>query len=220
MAPDGQSWEVRQLDAHAWAEVYQQGRWQRIDPTAIIAPMRIDQGMQNVMNEDSAIFGDANYSNFQHSSVLRTLRIWSDYASFQWQSKVVGYDADKQNGWLKKLGLTSSYSYVLILIFAILGLLLMYWGVSKFLLIRQMSKIEYVLFQFNKKLDLVDQKIESETFQQWMERLANQTQQKEVFEQSNHYFQKIIYLADENQQDIQNFKDLLKECANVLKQRK
>ena len=220
MAPDGQSWEVRQLDAHAWAEVYQQGRWQRIDPTAIIAPMRIDQGMQNVMNEDSAIFGDANYSNFQHSSVLRTLRIWSDYASFQWQSKVVGYDADKQNGWLKKLGLTSSYSYVLILIFGILGLLLMYWGVSKFLLIRQMSKIEYVLFQFNKKLDLVDQKIESETFQQWMERLANQTQQKEVFEQSNHYFQKIIYLADENQQDIQNFKDLLKECANVLKQRK
>lgn len=220
MAPDGQSWEVRQLDAHAWAEVYQQGRWQRIDPTAIIAPMRIDQGMQNVMNEDSAIFGDANYSNFQHSSVLRTLRIWSDYASFQWQSKVVGYDADKQNGWLKKLGLTSSYSYVLILIFGILGLLLMYWGFSKFLLIRQMSKIEYVLFQFNKKLDLVDQKIESETFQQWMERLANQTQQKEVFEQSNHYFQKIIYLADENQQDIQNFKDLLKECANVLKQRK
>lgn len=220
MAPDGQSWEVRQLDAHAWAEVYQQGRWQRIDPTAIIAPMRIDQGMQNVMNEDSAIFGDANYSNFQHSSVLRTLRIWSDYASFQWQSKVVGYDADKQNGWLKKLGLTSSYSYGLVLIFGILGLLLIYWGISKFLLIRQMSKIEYVLFQFNKKLDLVDQKIESETFQQWMERLANQTQQKEVFEQSNHYFQKIIYLADENQQDIQNFKDLLKECANVLKQRK
>lgn len=220
MAPDGQSWEVRQLDAHAWAEVYQQGHWQRIDPTAIIVPMRIDQGMQNVMNEDSAIFGDANYSNFQHSSVLRTLRIWSDYASFQWQSKVVGYDADKQYGWLKKLGLTSSYSYVLILIFGILGLLLIYWGFSKFLLIRQMSKIEYVLFQFNKKLDLVDQKIESETFQQWMERLANQTQQKEVFEQSNHYFQKIIYLADENQQDIQNFKDLLKECANVLKQRK
>ena len=132
----------------------------------------------------------------------------------------MGYDADKQNGWLKKLGLTSSYSYVLILIFGILGLLLIYWGFSKFLLIRQMSKIEYVLFQFNKKLDLVDQKIESETFQQWMERLANQTQQKEVFEQSNHYFQKIIYLADENQQDIQNFKDLLKECANVLKQRK
>lgn len=220
MAPDGQSWEVRQLDAHAWAEVYQQGRWQRVDPTAIIAPMRIDQGMQNVMNENSAIFGDANYSNFQHSSVLRTLRVWSDYASFQWQSKVVGYDADKQNGWLKKLGLTSSYSYVLVLIFGILGLLLMYWGVSKFLLIRQMSKIEYVLLQFNKKLDLVDQKIESETFQQWMQRLANKTEQRDIFQEANRYFQKIIYLADENQQDIQNFKDLLKECANVLKQRK
>lgn len=222
LAPDGLSWEVRQLDAHAWAEVYQQGHWQRVDPTAIIAPMRIDQGMQNIMNDNNAIFGDASYSNLrlQHSSVLRTLRVWSDYASFQWQSKVVGYDADKQNGWLKKLGLTSTYSYSLILIFGILGLLLMYWGVSKFLLIRQMSKIEYVLFQFNKKLDLVDQKIESETFQQWMQRLAEQTQQRDIFEEANRYFQNLVYLADENQQDILKFKKLLKECANVLKQRK
>ena len=29
LAPDGQSWEVRQLDAHAWAEVYQDGQWHR-----------------------------------------------------------------------------------------------------------------------------------------------------------------------------------------------
>ena len=222
LAPDGQSWEVRQLDAHAWAEVYQRGQWQRVDPTAIIAPMRIDRGMQNVMNDNHTIFGDASYSNLrlQQSSVLRALRIWSDYASFQWQSKVVGYDADKQNSWLKKLGLTSTYSYALILIFGILGLLLTYWGVSKFLLIRQMSKIEYVLFQFNKTLDSVDQKNESETFQQWMQRLANQTQQKGIFEEANRYFQNLVYLADENQQDIKKFKNLLKECANVLKQRK
>ena len=82
------------------------------------------------MNDDRSIFGDAGYSNlrFQHSSLLRTLRVWSDYAGFQWQSKVVGYDAEKQSGWMKKLGLTSAYSYGLVLIFGILGLLLIYLG--------------------------------------------------------------------------------------------
>jgi transglutaminase-like putative cysteine protease len=45
-ALDGESWEVRQLDAHAWSEVYLDGEWQRIDPTAMIAPQRIDSGMQ------------------------------------------------------------------------------------------------------------------------------------------------------------------------------
>lgn len=222
LSPDGQSWEVRQLDAHAWAEVYQHGQWQRIDPTAIIAPMRIDRGMQNVMNDDRSIFGDAGYSNlrFQHSSLLRTLRVWSDYASFQWQSKVVGYDAEKQSGWMKKLGLTSAYSYGLVLIFGILGLLLIYWGVTQFWRIRQMSGLERIIAQFNHQLSEVDQKAESETFQQWMQRLALRTEQKHLFDQVNQIFQKIVYLGNENQQDIQNIKKLLKECANALKVKK
>ncbi|MNC42515.1 hypothetical protein D3C75_913320 [compost metagenome] len=141
------------------------------------------------MNDDRSIFGDAGYSNlrFQHSSLLRTLRVWSDYASFQWQSKVVGYDAEQQSGWMKKLGLTSAYSYGLVLIFGILGLLLIYWGVTQF----------------------------------WrMQRLALRTEQKHLFEQVNEIFQKIVYLGNENQQDIQNIKKLLKECANALKVKK
>lgn len=222
LAPDGKSWEVRQLDAHAWAEVYQQGQWHRIDPTAIIAPMRIDQGMQTTIDGNAAIFGDAAYSNlrFQHSSVLRTLRVWSDYASFQWQSKVVGYDAEKQSGWMKKLGLTSVYSYGLVLIFGIIGLLLLYWGATKLFRVRQMSELERLIFKFNQQLPELNQKAQFETFQQWMSRLASQVEEKSSFEQANQVFQKITYLANENQQDIQKIKKLLKECSNALKAKK
>jgi protein-glutamine gamma-glutamyltransferase len=222
LAPDGKSWEVRQLDAHAWAEVYQQGQWHRIDPTAIIAPMRIDQGMQNVMNDNTAIFGHAAYSNlrFQHSSVLRTLRVWSDYASFQWQSKVVGYDTEKQSSWMKKLGLTSVYSYGLVLIFGISGLLLFYWGLTKFLKAQQISEFERVILKFDHQLSQLHQKAEFETFQQWMLRLASQVKEKSSFEQANQVFQKITYLANENQEDIKKFKKLLKECSNALKAEK
>lgn len=219
LAPDGKSWEVRQLDAHAWAEVYQQGQWHRIDPTAIIAPMRIDQGMQTTIEGNAAIFGDGAYSNirFQHSSILRTLRVWSDYASFQWQSKVVGYDAEKQSGWMKKLGLTSVYSYGLVLILGIIGLLMVYWGVTKLFRVKQMSELERLIFKFNRQLSKDDQKVESETFQQWMSRLASRVEEKKSFEQANKVFQKITYLDNENQQDIQEIKKLLKECSNALK---
>jgi hypothetical protein len=37
--------------------VYLDGEWQRIDPTAMIAPQRIDSGMQNYMAEDQK-FGE------------------------------------------------------------------------------------------------------------------------------------------------------------------
>ena len=219
LAPDGRSWEVRQLDAHAWAEVYQQGKWQRVDPTAIIVPTRIDRGMQNVMESNATIFGDADYSNlrFQNSSMLRTLRVWSDYAGFQWQSKIVGYDADKQNSWMKKIGLTSSYSYGLVLILGMIGLLLIYWGMTKLWFTRQISALERIILKFNHQLKDEFRRAESETFQQWMQRLSAHSEQKELFERSNQTFQKIVYLGDQNQQDIQNMRNLLKECSNALR---
>jgi ribonucleotide reductase alpha subunit len=85
---------------------------------------------------------------------------------------------------------------------------------------RQMSALERIIAQFNHQLSEVDQKAESETFQQWMQRLALQTEQNHLFEQVNQIFQKIVYLGNENQQDIQNIKKLLKECANALKVKK
>jgi transglutaminase-like putative cysteine protease len=102
LAPDNQSWEVRQLDAHAWSEVYLNGKWQRIDPTAMIAPQRIDTGMQNYLAQDETVWGDQQSEawRLQQFKFLKNMRIWSDYLSYQWQSKVVGYDVEKQKNWL------------------------------------------------------------------------------------------------------------------------
>jgi transglutaminase-like putative cysteine protease len=42
--------QVRQFDAHAWAEVWLQGRgWIRVDPTAAVAPQRIERGIENAV---------------------------------------------------------------------------------------------------------------------------------------------------------------------------
>ncbi len=52
----GNYYIVRQSDAHAWAEVWLRGRgWVRVDPTAAIAPARVELGMAAALPQsDSA----------------------------------------------------------------------------------------------------------------------------------------------------------------------
>ncbi len=49
---------IRQSDAHAWSEVWLQGRgWVRVDPTAVVAPMRIDQGASEIARRSGIAAG-------------------------------------------------------------------------------------------------------------------------------------------------------------------
>ncbi|MGP4847080.1 transglutaminase-like domain-containing protein, partial [Marinobacter sp. 1Y8] len=97
---NGNVWEVRQMDAHAWTEVWLEGQgWVRVDPTAFVAPERVEQGM-NTMTEQqgAAMFGNGASAqiSYQQYQMLQTLRRLSDQASYYWQKDVVGYDQDKQ----------------------------------------------------------------------------------------------------------------------------
>ena len=97
---NGNVWEVRQMDAHAWTEVWLEGQgWVRVDPTAFVAPERVEQGM-NTMTEQqgAAIFGNGASAqiSYQQYQMLQTLRRLSDQASYYWQKDVVGYNQDKQ----------------------------------------------------------------------------------------------------------------------------
>ena len=43
---------IRQSDAHAWSEVWLEGRgWVRVDPTAAVAPERVERGLDAAMTE-------------------------------------------------------------------------------------------------------------------------------------------------------------------------
>lgn len=220
LAPDGKSWEVRQLDAHAWTEVWIDQRWQRFDPTAMVAPQRIDDGMQNLISQDERVWASNSGWTSQRNVWLTKLRVWSDYASYQWQSKVVGYNAESQQGWLAKLGLSSVYSNVIILISGI-GILILLYILKIYLKNRQLkSPFDYSIQQFNQSLKKDLRKQSAETFHQWMLRLSQQVQDKDqtVFFEAIRLFEKSIYSGREfSEQDLKKFKDLLKTCAYILK---
>lgn len=93
---------VRQSDAHAWAEVWLgDAGWQRVDPTAAVAPARVQQDLASALPiSDSlplAIRGQPQ--------LLRALRLGWDAVQNRWNQQFLGYDSLRQNSLLKSLGI-------------------------------------------------------------------------------------------------------------------
>ncbi len=130
---DGRTLEIRQMDAHAWSEVWLAGRgWVRFDPTAMIAPERVIRGMDALTDQNPSMFGDGlagtiRYNQFQ---MLGKARSWVDYARYMWQQKVVGFDQQNQENFLYKLlGFRSQMIQVMIMAGAFVLVLLAILGV-------------------------------------------------------------------------------------------
>lgn len=106
LSADGKTWEVRQLDAHAWAEIWYQGQWVRVDPTAFVAPQRVELGMDGAL--DGAMFdGALGGLSYGRLRLAQTLRTYADQVGYYWQTGVVDYTQDAQSGFLQKLGIHS-----------------------------------------------------------------------------------------------------------------
>ena len=220
MALDAESWEVRQLDAHAWAEVLVNGQWQRVDPTAIIAPQRIDAGMQNILNEDDRVFGERNAFAKRHFQVLSQIRIWSDYATYQWQRKVIGYNAESQRSWFAKLGLNSVYSAILVLIASVITLVFLYVFYGYWRSQQAKAPLQRIIDRWNAKLPVALQQQEAETFKQWFERLSRDlpNEQQAPFQQLIRRYDQVTYGQFKlTEAEEKRLIDLLKTCSYVLK---
>ena len=91
---------VRQSDAHAWMEVWINGQWRRVDPTAAVAPNRIELGLQQSLPETERML--VNTQNWFSFSGLGN--VWEE-ANFSYTKWVIGFDRDRQKELLKGLGL-------------------------------------------------------------------------------------------------------------------
>ncbi|HEU0234009.1 MAG TPA: DUF3488 and transglutaminase-like domain-containing protein [Gallionella sp.] len=100
----GNYYIVRQSDAHAWAEIWLAGQgWVRIDPTAAIAPARVERGLSAaVMNNAALPFMARNPPQW-----LRNLRLNWDTLANQWNQWVLGYNSERQFAFLTRLGMES-----------------------------------------------------------------------------------------------------------------
>jgi transglutaminase-like putative cysteine protease len=96
---------VRQRDAHAWAEVWLDGvGWQRIDPTAAVAPERIERSIRAL----PARIGEAVSFDLPGATLLRAFaerarQSW-DSVNNGWNQWVLNYNQKQQQRLLQDLG--------------------------------------------------------------------------------------------------------------------
>ena len=124
---------IRQYDAHAWVEFWQEGvGWIRMDPTAAIAPSRVENGLRDsVADQADFLVGDwTSTQRYRDLPGVNWLNLQIDRINYQWQRWVVGYEGKTQlqlfSHWGKGIGLRELglYSAGLIGVAALLGVLL------------------------------------------------------------------------------------------------
>jgi transglutaminase-like putative cysteine protease len=94
---------VRQADAHAWVEVWLEDRgWLRVDPTSVVAPNRIDSGIDAALGPIGVI---PSLIAADRLGVLAGVRFAWDALNSQWNQWVLGYNVDRQRQFLASLGL-------------------------------------------------------------------------------------------------------------------
>lgn len=97
---------VRQYDAHAWVEAWIEGRgWIRVDPTAAIAPDRIESGLRDAVAEEGSFLEDDWTSPQRYSDVpmIQWASLQLDRINYQWQRWVVGYQGQSQMDLMSRL---------------------------------------------------------------------------------------------------------------------
>lgn len=93
-------WIVRQSDAHAWVEVWIEGRgWLRIDPTAAVAPQRVDPGLRDAVSAHGLLTAALR----RDLPWLEDVALRFDALRVLWRERVLRYDQSAQDALLARL---------------------------------------------------------------------------------------------------------------------
>lgn len=126
----GDFFRVTDADAHAWSEVWLEGKgWVRVDPTAAVAPNRIELGLSEAMQDSGEL------PSFLQRGGLNWIRDnlttqW-DWMNTQWNRWVLAYGPEVQMDLMRRIGIEDWRGMIIALtvsaslILGIIGLLLL-----------------------------------------------------------------------------------------------
>ncbi|WP_341742903.1 DUF3488 and transglutaminase-like domain-containing protein [Azonexus hydrophilus] len=102
---------VRQSEAHAWAEVWLEQRgWIRVDPTAAVAPERIERGIVDALPAGEPLPAFL----LRHGDWLHDLRHRWEALNNAWNQHILGYDTQRQRDLLSRLGFAVDWRQLVI----------------------------------------------------------------------------------------------------------
>src|SRR6267143_816270 len=127
---------VRQADTHAWCEVWLPEKgWTRVDPTAAVAPGRASLDLTSFLERGIAsgqIEGhrSAFVTKLARSALFTNARLALETLSYEWDTRLLAFDADVQEVLLDSMGLANRGPFVLIIeiLIVAIALLVIYFG--------------------------------------------------------------------------------------------
>jgi protein-glutamine gamma-glutamyltransferase len=127
---------VRQADTHAWCEVWlPESGWTRVDPTTAVAPGRASLDLNSFLERRIASGQmEARRSVFltqlARSALFTNARLALETLSYEWDTRLLAFDADVQEVLLDSMGLANRGPFVLIIeiLIVAIALLVIYFG--------------------------------------------------------------------------------------------
>jgi hypothetical protein len=127
---------VRQADTHAWCEVWiPETGWARVDPTTAVAPGRASLDLNSFLARDVAsgqMEGrrSAFVTQLARSALFNNVRLALETLSYEWDTRLLAFDADVQEVLLDSMGLANRGSFVLVIeiLIVTIALLVIYFG--------------------------------------------------------------------------------------------
>jgi protein-glutamine gamma-glutamyltransferase len=127
---------VRQADTHAWGEVWlPESGWTRVDPTTAVAPGRASLDLNSFLERRIAsgqmeARRSAFFTQLARSALFTNARLVLETLSYEWDTRLLAFDADVQEVLLDSMGLASRGPLVLIIeiLIVAIALLVIYFG--------------------------------------------------------------------------------------------
>jgi len=117
----GRFFLVRQSDTHAWCEVWlPEHGWTRVDPTSAVAPGRASFNLTSFLETRIAsgqmgARGNTFIARLLRSAVFTNVRFTWQTLSYEWDTRLLAFDADVQDVLLTSMGIASRGPVFLIL---------------------------------------------------------------------------------------------------------
>jgi transglutaminase-like putative cysteine protease len=156
----GKFFLVRQADTHAWCEVWLPGSgWTRVDPTSVVAPGRASLDLSSFLASGrvpgaAVARGNALVSRLARLAVVNRIRLLWEALNYEWDTRLLGFDADVQKAFLESLGLSTGKPLQLLagVLATAVALLACYFGWTQWRTRPHVDRVKTLYERFCQKL--------------------------------------------------------------------
>ncbi len=187
--------QVRQRDAHAWVEYFADNAWHRFDPTALVAPDRLENGLDAVLAESELSLLQQTW--VRNNSLTQYVMNKLDDLDFYWSKWVIAFNEQQQSSLMQEL--KASWQQLSWLQIGRILLAVILCGLA-FIAVRWWQNKQKITepVKLFKPLEQVVNKAPAESYQQFLSRIASDYPAlQQLCQHVSHSYAKWIFANDE-----------------------